>query len=84
MKFVRVIMMKEQLNDKIIVQNNNDELKSLKLPFYFRQIYLILPPSVSTFLDEYASMLKENSLFGNRDVSGHTDFKGSKNIICFV
>ena len=76
MKFVHVMMMKEA-NDKIMVQNNNDELKSLKITVLFPSNIYDLPPSVSTFLDEYGKMLKENSYL-EVEVSGHTDSKGSK------
>ena len=67
----------ERANDKIMVQNNNDELKSLKITVLFPSNIYDLPPSVSTFLDEYAAMLKENSYL-EVEVSGHTDSKGSK------
>ena len=67
----------ERANDKIMVQNNNDELKSLKITVLFPSNIYDLPPSVSTFLDEYAAMLKENSYL-QVEVSGHTDSKGSK------
>ena len=66
----------ERANDKIMVQNNNDELKSLKITVLFPSNIYDLPPSVSTFLDEYAAMLKENSYL-QVEVSGHTDSKGS-------
>jgi len=60
----------------VVVQNNN-ELKSLKISVLFPSNISDLPPSVSTFLDEYASMLKENSYL-NIEVGGHTDTKGTK------
>ena len=60
-----------------MVKNNNDELKSLKITVLFPSNIYDLPPSVSTFLDEYAAMLKENSYL-EVEVSGHTDSKGSK------
>ena len=44
-----------------MVQNNNDELKSLNITVLFPSNVSDLPPSVSTFLDEYAAMLKENN-----------------------
>ena len=67
----------ERENDKMIIQNNNDELKSLKITVQFPSNVSDLPPSVSTFLDEYAAMLIENSYL-EIEVAGHTDTKGSK------
>ena len=60
-----------------IVVNNNDELKSLKLTILFPSNVSDLPPSVSTFLDEYANMLKSSSYL-NVEIGGHTDSKGKK------
>ena len=57
--------------------NNNDELKSLKVTILFPSNISDLPPSVSTFLDEYAAMLKR-STYLNIEVGGHTDSKGKK------
>ena len=51
----------ERSNDVVVVQNNNDELKSLNITVLFPSNVSDLPPSVSTFLDEYAAMLKENN-----------------------
>lgn len=65
----------EREND--VVVNNNEELKSLKVTVLFPSDVSDLPPSVSTFLDEYASMLKKNTYF-NIEISGHTDSKGGK------
>ena len=59
------------------VVNNNEELKSLKIEIKFPFNVSDLPPSVSTFLDEYANMLKLNS-FLSIQVAGHTDSKGSE------
>ena len=47
----------ERSNDKIMVQNNNDELKSLKITVLFPSNISDLPPSVSTFLDEYGTRI---------------------------
>ena len=58
-----------------IVANNNDELKSLKVEVRFPFNVSDLPPSVSTFLDEYANMLKENTYL-SVEVGGYTDSKG--------
>ena len=41
-----------------VAVNNNDELKSLKVEVKFPFNVYDLPPSISTFLDEYANMLK--------------------------
>ena len=60
-----------------IVVNNNDELKSLKIEIKFPFNVSDLPPSVSTFLDEYSNMLKSNSYL-SIEVGGHTDSKGSE------
>ena len=60
-----------------IVLNNNDVLKSLKVTVLFPSNISDLPPSVSTFLDEYASMLIKNPYL-NVEVGGHTDSKGDK------
>ena len=57
--------------------NNNKELKSLKVEVIFPFNVSDLPPSVSTFLDEYANMLKSNSYL-SIEVGGHTDSKGSE------
>ena len=67
----------ERSNDVVVVQNNNDELKSLNITVLFPSNVSDLPPSVSTFLDEYAAMLKENNYL-NIEVGGHTDSKGTK------
>lgn len=67
----------ERSNDVVVVQNNNDELKSLNITVLFPSNVSDLPPSVSTFLDEYAAMLKENNYL-NIEVGGHTDTKGTK------
>ena len=64
-------------NDVLEVQNNNDELKSLKISILFPSNVSNLPPSVSTFLDEYAEMLKNNNYL-NIEISGHTDAIGSE------
>ena len=66
----------ERAND-MIVENNNDELKSLKISVLFPSNVSDLPPSVSTFLDEYAAMLKENNYL-HIEIAGHTDVKGDK------
>ncbi len=58
-----------------IVSNNNDELKSLKIEVKFPYNVSDLPPSVSTFLDEYANMLKNNK-FLSVEIGGHTDVRG--------
>ena len=60
----------------VVVYNNNDELKSLKVDITFPFNESELPPSVSTFLDEYAKMLKLNPYI-SIEVAGHTDSKGS-------
>jgi outer membrane protein OmpA-like peptidoglycan-associated protein len=60
-----------------IVSNNNDELKSLKVEVKFPFNESGLPPSISTFLDEYAQMLKLNT-YMSVEVGGHTDSKGSE------
>lgn len=60
-----------------IVENNNDDLKSLKISINFPSNVSDLPPEVSTFLDEYANMLKETSYL-SVEVGGHTDSKGKK------
>ena len=62
-------------NDSVVV-NNNDELKSLKIEVNFPLNISDLPPSVSTFLDEYANMLKVNRYF-SVEVRGHTDSRGN-------
>ena len=78
----------KELSDKIcpcyedqraqqIVHNNNDKLKSLKVTVLFPPEVSSIPPSVSTFLDEYSLILKENSYL-NIEVGGHTDSKGTK------
>tara|TARA_B100000683_G_scaffold243322_1_gene252661 strand:- start:5575 stop:7065 length:1491 start_codon:yes stop_codon:yes gene_type:complete len=67
----------ERANDVLKVQNNNDELKSLKITVLFPSNVSDLPPSVSTFLDEYAAMLIENNYL-NIEIAGHTDSKGTK------
>ena len=67
----------ERANDVLEVQNNNDELKSLKITVLFPSNVSDLPPSVSTFLDEYAAMLIENNYL-NIEIAGHTDSKGTK------
>mgnify|MGYP006129831055 CR=1 FL=1 len=64
-------------SQKVAVQNNNDMLKSLKVTVLFPSEVSNIPPSVSTFLDEYSLMLKENSYL-NVEVGGHTDSKGTK------
>ncbi|MBT6698788.1 MAG: OmpA family protein [Flavobacteriales bacterium] len=66
----------ERAND-VVVENNNDELKSLKISVLFPSNISDLPPSVSTFLDEYAAMLKENNYL-HIEIAGHTDVKGEK------
>ena len=66
----------ERAND-VVVENNNDELKSLKISVLFPSNVSDLPPSVSTFLDEYAAMLKENNYL-HIEIAGHTDVKGEK------
>ncbi|MEJ6680595.1 MAG: OmpA family protein [Flavobacteriales bacterium] len=58
-----------------IVLNNNDELKSLKVEIKFPFNVSDLPPSISTFLDEYANVLKDNP-FLSIEVGGHTDSRG--------
>ena len=58
-----------------IVENNNEQLKSLKVSVKFPLDVSDLPPSVSTFLDEYANMLKENKYL-SVEVGGHTDCSG--------
>ena len=63
--------------DDIVVQNNNNELKSLKISVLFPSNVSDLPPSVSTFLDEYAAMLIENNYL-HIELAGHTDVKGEK------
>ena len=60
-----------------VVVNNNEELKSLKIEIKFPFNVSDLPPSVSTFLDEYANMLKSNSYL-SIEVGGHTDSKGTQ------
>ena len=67
----------ERANDVLEVENNNDELKSLKITVLFPSNVSDLPPSVSTFLDEYAAMLIENTYL-DIEVAGHTDTKGNK------
>ncbi len=57
--------------------NNNEELKSLKVEVRFPSNVSDLPPSVSTFLDEYANMLKSHSYL-SIEVGGHTDSKGAE------
>ena len=59
------------------VENNNNKLKSLKVTIQFPPEVSSIPPSVSTFLDEYSLILKENSYL-NIEVGGHTDSKGTK------
>jgi len=61
-----------------VVVNNNDELKSLKVEVKFPFNVSDLPPSISTFLDEYANMLKENTYL-SVEVGGHTDSRGEDN-----
>ena len=56
---------------------NNDKLKSLTVTILFPPEVSIIPPSVSTFLDEYSLILRENSYL-NIEVGGHTDSKGTK------
>ena len=63
----------DRAND--IVKNNNDELKSLKISVKFPSNVSDLPPEVSTFLDEYANMLKSTNYL-SVEVGGHTDAKG--------
>ena len=63
--------------DDVVVANNNEELKSLKIEIKFPSNISDLPPSVSTFLDEYANMLKSNSYL-SIEVGGHTDSKGTQ------
>ena len=63
--------------DDVVVANNNEELKSLKIEIKFPSNVSDLPPSVSTFLDEYANMLKSNSYL-SIEVGGHTDSKGTQ------
>jgi len=60
-----------------VVANNNKELKSLKIEVKFPSNVSDLPPSVSTFLDEYANMLKSTSYL-SIEVGGHTDSKGTQ------
>jgi len=67
----------EDLRKDDIVLNNNNELKSLKIEVKFPFNVSDLPPSVSTFLDEYANMLKSNDYL-SVEVAGHTDSKGSE------
>jgi outer membrane protein OmpA-like peptidoglycan-associated protein len=52
-------------------------LKSLKVEVRFPSNVSDLPPSVSTFLDEYANMLKSHSYL-SIEVGGHTDSKGTE------
>ena len=66
----------EDIRSDDIVMNNNDQLKSLKVSVKFPYNVSDLPPSVSTFLDEYAKMLQNNS-FLSVEVSGHTDARGN-------
>ena len=66
----------ESINDVLEVQNNNDELKSLKITVLFPSNVSDLPPSVSTFLDEYVRLKDNNYL--NIEIGGHTDSKGTK------
>jgi len=61
-----------------VVVNNNDELKSLKVEVKFPFNVSDLPPSISTFLDEYAKMLKENTYL-SVEVGGYTDSRGEDN-----
>ncbi len=61
----------------IVVLNNNDELRNLKVEVKFPFNKSELPPSVSTFLDEYANMLKLNT-YMSVEVGGHTDSKGTE------
>ena len=61
-----------------VVVNNNDELKSLKVEVKFPFNVSDLPPSISTFLDEYANMLKENTYL-SVEVGGYTDSRGEDN-----
>jgi len=62
-------------NDKEIVINSDEELKSPNVTILFPTSTSSLPPSVSTFLDEYAAMLNDNS-FLHVKVSGHSDIRG--------
>ena len=66
----------KRVNDAVVM-NNNDELKSLNISVLFPSNISDLPPSVSTFLDEYAAMLIENSYL-NITINGYTDSKGIK------
>ena len=65
----------EDSRENDVVSNNNDELKSLKIEVKFPFNVSDLPPSVSTFLDEYANMLNVNKYL-SIEVGGHTDSKG--------
>jgi len=65
----------EDARENDIPLNNNEELKSLKVEVKFPFNVSDLPPSVSTFLDEYAAMLKENKYL-KIEVGGHTDSRG--------
>ena len=66
----------EDTREEDVVLNNNNELKSLKIEVKFPFNESGLPPSVSTFLDEYANMLKLNTYL-SIEVGGYTDSKGS-------
>ena len=66
----------EAIAKKEITNASKDNLKSLKVSIKFPSNVSNLPPTVSTFLDEYANMLKKKS-FLVVEVGGHTDSKGS-------
>jgi len=66
----------EEVAKKEITDASKDNLKSLKVSIKYPSNVSSLPPTVSTFLDEYAKMLKKKS-FLTVEVGGHTDSKGS-------
>ena len=66
----------EPIVKKEIINASKDNLKSLKVSIKFPSNVSSLPPTVSTFLDEYAKMLKKKP-FLVVEVGGHTDSKGS-------
>jgi outer membrane protein OmpA-like peptidoglycan-associated protein len=62
-------------DDTEIYISRDKELKSPNVTILFPSGGAVLPPSVSTFLDEYASMLKDHS-FLQVEISGHSDIRG--------
>jgi len=60
-----------------LLSNKEQSLKTLKLSVKFNYNAHELPPGVTTFLDEYARMLKDNPLI-TIEIGGHTDCIGRK------